>query len=57
MRCEIGFKEVTTYKRPLTMIDSNDAITVPSLWLKVDEMGYWQPTLGRLAQNDKLVRF
>jgi hypothetical protein len=57
MRCEIGFKEVTTYKRPLTMIDSNDAITVPSLWLKVDEMGYWQPTLERLARNDKLARF
>jgi hypothetical protein len=57
MRSEIGFKEVMTYKRPLTKIDSNKAITVPSLWLKVDEMGYWQPTLERLAQNDKLARF
>jgi hypothetical protein len=38
MRSEIGFKEVMTYKRPLTKIDSNEAITVPSLWLKVDEM-------------------
>jgi hypothetical protein len=33
-----GFKEVMTYKRPLTKIDSSEAITVPSLWLKVDEM-------------------
>jgi hypothetical protein len=49
MRSEIGFKEVMTYKRPLIMIDSNEAITVPSLWLKVNEMGYWQPTLERLA--------
>jgi hypothetical protein len=57
MRSEIGFKEVMTYKRPLTKIDSNEAITVPSLWLKVDEMGYWQPTLERLAWNDKLARF
>jgi hypothetical protein len=45
MRSEIGFKEVMTYKRPLTKIDSNEAITVSLLWLKVDEMGYWQPTL------------
>jgi hypothetical protein len=57
MRSEIGFKEVMTYKRPLTKIDSNKAIMVPSLWLKVDEMGYWQPTLERLEQNDKLARF
>jgi hypothetical protein len=57
MRSEIGFKEVMTYKRPLTKIDSNEAITVPSLWLKVDEKGYWQPTLERLARNDKLARF
>jgi hypothetical protein len=57
MRSEIGFKEVMTYKRSLTKIDSNEAITVPSLWLKVDEMGYWQPTLERLARNDKLTRF
>jgi hypothetical protein len=40
MRTEIGFKELMTYKRPLTNIDSNEAIMVPSLWLKVDEMGY-----------------
>jgi hypothetical protein len=57
MRSEIGFKEVMTYKRSLTKIDSNEAITVPSHWLKVDEMGYWQPTLERLARNDKLTRF
>jgi hypothetical protein len=49
MRSEIGFKEVMTYKRSLTKIDSNEAITVSLLWLKVDEMGYWQPTLERLA--------
>jgi hypothetical protein len=49
MRCEIGFKEVMTYKRPLTMIDSNEVITIPSLWLKLDEMAYWQPTLERLV--------
>jgi hypothetical protein len=46
-----------TYTRLLTKIDSNEAITVPSLWLKVDEMGYWQPTMERLARNDKLARF
>jgi hypothetical protein len=57
MSSEIGFKEVMTYKRPLTKIDSNEAITVPLLWLKVDEMGYWQPTLERLARKDKLARF
>jgi hypothetical protein len=57
MRSEIGFKEVMTYKRPLTKIDSNEAIMVPSLWLKVDEIGYWQPTLERLARKDKLARF
>jgi hypothetical protein len=57
MRSEIGFKEVMTYKRPLTKIDSNKAITVPLLWLKVDEIGYWQPTLERLVQKDKLARF
>jgi hypothetical protein len=57
MRSVIGFKEVMTYKRPLTKIDSNEAITVSSLWLKVDEMGYWQPTLERLTRNDKLARF
>jgi hypothetical protein len=57
MRSEIGFKEVMTYKRPLTKIDSNEAITVPSLWLKVDEIGYWQPNLERLTRNDKLARF
>jgi hypothetical protein len=57
MRSEIGFKEVMTYKRPLKKIDSNEDITVPSLWLKVDEMGYWQPTLERLARKDKLARF
>jgi hypothetical protein len=49
MRSEIGFKEVMTYKRPLTKIDTNEAIMVPSLWLKVNEMDYWQPTLERLA--------
>jgi hypothetical protein len=47
MSSEIGFKEVMTYKRPLTKIDSNEAITVPSLWLKVDEMGYWATNLGK----------
>jgi hypothetical protein len=57
MRFEIGFKEVMTYKMPLTKIDSNEAITVPSFWLKVDERGYLQPTLERLARNDKLTRF
>jgi hypothetical protein len=57
MRSEIGFKEVMTYKRLLTKIDSNEAITVPSLWLKVDEIGYWQPNLERLTRNDKLARF
>jgi hypothetical protein len=57
MSSEIGFKEVMTYKRPLTKIDSNEAITVPLLWLKVDKMGYWQPTLERLARKDKLARF
>jgi hypothetical protein len=57
MRSEIGFKEVMTYKRPLTTIYSNEATTVPSLWLKVDEMGYWQPTLERLTRNDKMARF
>ena len=54
MRSEIGFKEVMTYKRPLTKIDSNEAITVPLLWLKVDEMGYWQPTLERLARKKQV---
>jgi hypothetical protein len=57
MRFEMGFKEVMTYKRPLTKIDSNEAIMVPSLWLKVNEMDYWQPTLERLARKDKLARF
>jgi hypothetical protein len=57
MRFEIGFKEVMTYKRPLTKIESNEAITVPLLWFKVDEMGYWQPTLERLERKDKLARF
>jgi hypothetical protein len=57
MRSEIGFKEVMTYKRPLTKIDTNEAIMVPSLWLKVNEMDYWQPTLERLAWKDKLARF
>jgi hypothetical protein len=57
MRSEIGFKEVMTYKRPLTKIDSKEAITVSLLWLKVDEMGYWQPTLEGLARKDKLARF
>jgi hypothetical protein len=49
MRSEIGSKEVMTYKRPLTMIDSNEAITETSLWLMVDKMGYWEPTLERLT--------
>jgi hypothetical protein len=39
------------------MIDSNEAIMVPSLWLKIGEMGYRQPTLERLARNDQLARF
>jgi hypothetical protein len=57
MRSKIGFNEVMTYKRPLIKIDTNEAITVPSLWLKVDKMGHWQPTLERLTRNDKLARF
>jgi hypothetical protein len=39
------------------MIDSNEAITVPSLCLKLGEMGYWQLTLERLTRNDQLARF
>jgi hypothetical protein len=39
MRCEIDFKEVMTWKRPSKMIDSNMAISVPSLWLKVGDNG------------------
>jgi hypothetical protein len=41
----------------LTIIDSNKAITVPSLWLKLGEMGYWQPTLERLTRNNQSARF
>jgi hypothetical protein len=41
----------------LTIINSNEAITVPSLWLKLSEMGDWQPTLEILTQNDQSARF
>jgi hypothetical protein len=41
----------------MTMIDSNEAITVPSLWLKVDRNGLSANNMLRLARNDKLPRF
>jgi hypothetical protein len=43
----IDFKEVTAEERPLKMIDSNMAILVPSLWLKVDEKEQSANNLGK----------
>jgi hypothetical protein len=42
---------------PLKAINSNAAITVPSLWLKVGDNGLSAKTLERLVRNDEVARF
>jgi hypothetical protein len=46
MKCEIDFKEVLTQERPLKAIDSNAAIMITSLWLKVGKNGLPANNLG-----------
>jgi hypothetical protein len=67
MRCEIDFKEVANLKRPLKMIDSSTAISVPSLWLKAGDKGAagnqpWKDSLEMISwqgfeQEDDLIGF